>query len=253
MNKLITIDNLHRYNENIQTVIDFKVQKLMTDTELKFFCVEPVTVTIRGESTTYNSNTLVDIFLKTNDEFEIVPTSNKSIASLYAWPGALGTYYEWLEGVNLFDGVLFNMNNEDLYTKWSQGNQGLYHVQFAQYKNCIWHLLNDATTRNAVMIYTRPSMHVDATSNHKHDFCCTHYVHCFLNEHEDGYSLKYIVYQRSQDSVFGYNNDINWHKYVYDQMIVELTNKLKVPIYRECIECNVGSLHVYERHFNLLE
>ena len=138
MNKLITINNLHRYNENIQTVIDLKVQKLMTDTELKFFCIEPVTVTIRGESTTYNSNTLVDIFLKTNDEFEIVPTSNKSIASLYAWPGALGTYYEWLEGVNLFDGVLFNMNNEDLYTKWSQGNQGLYHVQFAQYKNCIF-------------------------------------------------------------------------------------------------------------------
>ena len=138
MNKLITIDNLHRYNENIQTVIDFKVQKLMTDTELKFFCIEPVTVTIRGESTTYNANTLVDIFLKANDEFEIIPTSNKSIASLYAWPGALGTYYEWLEGVNLFDGVLFNMNNEDLYTKWSQGNQGLYHVQFAQYKNCIF-------------------------------------------------------------------------------------------------------------------
>ena len=44
MNKLITIDNLHRYNENIQTVIDLKVQKLMTDTELKFFCIEPVTV-----------------------------------------------------------------------------------------------------------------------------------------------------------------------------------------------------------------
>jgi thymidylate synthase len=96
-------------------------------------------------------------------------------------------------------------------------------------------------------------MHVDATSNHKHDFCCTHYVHCFLNEHEDGYSLKYIVYQRSQDSVFGYNNDINWHYFVYNQMIIELTNKLKVPIYREDIECNVGSLHVYERHFKVLE
>lgn len=123
----------------------------------------------------------------------------------------------------------------------------------SQYNNCIWHLVNDPVTRNAVMIYTRPSMHVDATSNHKHDFCCTHYVHCFLNKHEDGYILKYIVYQRSQDAVFGYNNDINWHKYVYDQMIVDLTNKLKVPIYRECIECNVGSLHVYERHFNLLE
>lgn len=134
----ISLDNLSRYNDNIQSVIDSKVQKLMTDTELKFFCIEPVTVVIGGESTTYEANTLVDIFLKTTDEFEVMPTSNSSISSLYAWPGALGTYYEWLEGVNLFDGVLFNMNNEDLYTKWSQGNQGLYHVQFAQYKNCIF-------------------------------------------------------------------------------------------------------------------
>jgi hypothetical protein len=134
----ISLDNLSHYNDNIQQVIDAKVQKLMTDTELKFFCIEPVTVVISGESTTYEANTLVDIFLKTTDEFEVIPTSNNSIASLYAWPGALGTYYEWLEGVNLFDGVLFNMNNEDLYTKWSQGNQGLYHVQFAQYKNCIF-------------------------------------------------------------------------------------------------------------------
>lgn len=138
MNKIVSIDNLSRYNDNIQQVIDAKVQKLMTDTELKFFCIEPVTVVISGESTTYEANTLVDIFFKTTDEFEVIPTSNLSISSLYAWPGALGTYYEWLEGVNLFDGVLFNMNNEDLYTKWSQGNQEKYHVQFAQYKNCIF-------------------------------------------------------------------------------------------------------------------
>ena len=136
--KIVTLSNLSRYTDNIQSVIDSAVQKLMTDTELKFFCVEPVTVVIKGESTVYEANTLVDIFLKTGDGFEVTPTSNKSIASLYAWPGALGAYYEWLEGVNLFDGVLFNMNNEDLYTKWSQGNQGLYHVQFAQYKNCIF-------------------------------------------------------------------------------------------------------------------
>ena len=28
----------------------------------------------------------------------------------------------------------------------------------SQYKNCLWNLLNDPTTRQAVMIYTRPSM-----------------------------------------------------------------------------------------------
>jgi hypothetical protein len=30
------------------------------------------------------------------------------------------------------------MNAEDMYTKWSQGNQGSYHVQTAQYVNCIF-------------------------------------------------------------------------------------------------------------------
>lgn len=138
MSKIVNISALSRYNDNIQAVIDSKVQKLITDTEIKFFCIEPVTIVVGEKSTTYEANTLVDVFLKSSDEFEVITTSNSSIASLYAWPGALDTYYEWLEGVNLFDGVLFNMNNEDLYTKWSQGNQGLYHVQFAQYKNCIF-------------------------------------------------------------------------------------------------------------------
>ena len=123
----------------------------------------------------------------------------------------------------------------------------------SQYNNCIWQLVNDPVTRNAVMIYNRPSMHVDATSNHKHDFCCTYAVQCFLNPTDDGYSLKYIVYQRSQDAIFGYNNDINWHLYVYKLMQKELSEKLKCPIKTELIECNDGSLHVYERHFKFLE
>ena len=138
MAKIVDIDSLSRYNDNLQGVIDSKIKKLMKDTEIKFFCIEPVTIVISGETTTYSANTLVDVFLKSIDDFEVITTSNKSISSLYAWPGALGTYYEWLEGVNLFDGILFNMNNEELYTKWSQGNQGLYHVQFAQYKNCVF-------------------------------------------------------------------------------------------------------------------
>lgn len=118
--------------------VNEKVEKLITNTELKFYCVEPVTVSINDEETTYDTNTLVDIFLKKEDELIITTTSDNSILSLYAWPGALGTYYNWLEGVKLFDGILFNMNDTDMYTKWNQGNQGLYGVQFAQYKNCVF-------------------------------------------------------------------------------------------------------------------
>lgn len=118
--------------------VDDKVNKLITNTELKFYCIEPVQVKINDEITQYSTNTLVDLFLNINDTFEIIPTSNNSIKSLYAYPGALDTYFPWLEGVSLFDGVLFDMNAEEMYTKWSQGNQGLYHVQYAQYKNCIF-------------------------------------------------------------------------------------------------------------------
>lgn len=129
-NEIVTIKD-KKYIDNV-------VQNLITDTELKFYCIEPVTISINGEETTYDTNTLVDIFLKTEDELTITTTSDSSILSLYAWPGALDTYYSWLEGVKLYDGILFDMNDTDMYTKWNQGNQGLYGVQFAQYKNCVF-------------------------------------------------------------------------------------------------------------------
>ena len=138
----------------------------------------------------------------------------------------------------------------------------------SQYNNCIWQLVNDPTTREACMIYNRPSMHVDAISNHKHDFCCTYAVQCFLNEvnryHTDPdgekvklgiktYSLKYIVYQRSCDAVFGYNNDILWHTHVYEKLLKDLSEAFGLQIESEPIIYHCGSLHVYERHFKFLE
>ena len=156
---MISLETLSRYNENIQTVISDQVNKLMSDTEIKFFCIEPVTLIINEERYEYPANTLVDKFINTSDSFELITTSENSIATLYAWPGALDTYYNWLEGINVFDGILFDMNNEDMYTKWSQGNQGLYHVQFAQYKNCIFwsdlgYISDVAKRTNYTLYYT---------------------------------------------------------------------------------------------------
>ena len=160
--------------------------------------------------------------------------------NVYDIPGETPTIWKSCADVN------GEINSNYGWMIWSKENG-------SQYNNCIWNLVNDPATRNAVMIYNRPSMHVDATSNHKHDFCCTYAVQCFLNPTDNGYSLKYIVYQRSQDAIFGYNNDINWHLYVYKLMQKELSEKLKCPIETELIECNDGSLHVYERHFKFLQ
>ena len=160
--------------------------------------------------------------------------------NVYDIPGETPTIWKSCADVN------GEINSNYGWMIWSKENG-------SQYNNCIWNLVNDPATRNAVMIYNRPSMHVDATSNHKHDFCCTYAVQCFLNPTNNGYSLKYIVYQRSQDAIFGYNNDINWHLYVYKLMQKELSEKLNCPIKSELIECNDGSLHVYERHFKFLQ
>ena len=129
-----------------------------------------------------------------------------------------------------------------------------------QYEHCLKSLLKDHMTRQAVMIYTRPQMQTDWNKNGMHDFMCTHYVHCFLNEvqHPENnvevYELKYIVYQRSCDAVFGFNNDFQWHKYVYDKLYNDLIDAgIPMSENKPFIEYNCGSLHVYDRHFKHLE
>lgn len=121
-----------------ETYVDNLFKQLNASTGLGFYCIEDVTVVVNGVSTIYPANSIVDIGLRADDTFEIIPTSDQSILSLTAYPGALGTFHSWLEGVAQFSNILFDMNTEDMYTKWSQGNQGSYHVQTAQYVNCIF-------------------------------------------------------------------------------------------------------------------
>ena len=131
---------------------------------------------------------------------------------------------------------------------WSKDN-------YEQMSHCMNKLLTDPHTREACMIYQRPSMQVEYNKDGMHDFCCTYAVQCFLNEDENNeLHLKYIVYQRSQDAVFGYDNDILWHKHVQRMLADELTTKMNIKnIVCDNIINNVGSLHVYERHFKFLE
>ena len=112
--------------------------KLNSNTVLGFYCVEDVTIVTNGISKVYPANSNVEVSFIEGDTFEIIPTSNNSILSLSAYPGALSTYYPWLEGVKQFSNILFDMNPEEMYTKWNQGNQGAYQVQYAQYLNCIF-------------------------------------------------------------------------------------------------------------------
>ena len=141
----LTTEELSQVHENLnlgtlatKEQVEALFQKLNSDMALRFYCVEDVAVVINGVSTTYPANSSVEIKFVDGDVFEIIPTSDNSILALNAYPGALGTYHSWLEGVKQFSNILFDMNDVEMYSKWSQGNQGAYQVQYAQYLNCIF-------------------------------------------------------------------------------------------------------------------
>lgn len=112
-----------------------------------------------------------------------------------------------------------------------------------QYLNCLAELKRNQDTRRAVMIYTRPSMQWEFGKDGMSDFMCTNTVQYLVR---DG-KLNALVYMRSNDAVFGYKNDFAWQKYVLES----LCKDADIPI--GDIYWNVASLHVYERHFNLIE
>ena len=123
----------------------------------------------------------------------------------------------------------------------------------SQYDHCLNRLLDDHHTREACMIYTRPSMQVDCNSNEMHDFMCTYATQVFLNPiNEFGYDLDYTVFMRSNDAVYGFCNDAIWAKHVRDKLVADL-NKCGLTVFPGKIIWNAGSLHVYERHFKYLE
>lgn len=122
-----------------------------------------------------------------------------------------------------------------------------------QYQHCLNKLIEDPHTREACMLYTRPEMQEDYKLNGMHDFICTYSVQVFINENKDGEKqLDYIVYMRSNDAVYGFDNDALWHMEVQNQLAQDLSNRLNDRVNLGDLYWNAGSLHVYERHFNLL-
>lgn len=135
--KLIDLDGLRVYHTGISERIEKLDNVVKTHNKvISLFCIEPVSIIVNGTTMICNVNEHSTIFVGDN-KFEIIPTSNKSIKVLSGYPIPL-TWYDWLEGVDVFENIIFDMNGLDTYKHWSQGYQGQYHVQFAQYVNCIF-------------------------------------------------------------------------------------------------------------------
>jgi thymidylate synthase len=98
-------------------------------------------------------------------------------------------------------------------------------------------------SRRAVMIYTRPTMHEDYNRNGMSDFMCTNTVQYLIRDNV----LHAVVQMRSNDVVFGYRNDFAWQNHVAQLLEAALGCDSRKVIW------NVGSLHVYERHFDMVK
>ena len=112
-----------------------------------------------------------------------------------------------------------------------------------QFENVVKELQNNPDSRRANMIYTRPSMHGDYNRDGMSDFMCTNNVQYLIRNNK----LHALVYMRSNDAVFGYKNDYAWQKHVLDEVSSEIC------VQAGDIHWNVSSLHIYERHFDLLK
>ena len=122
---------------------------------------------------------------------------------------------------------------------------------FAQYENVLMELSRSPNSRRAVMIYTRPTMHSNWCVDGMSDFVCTNAVQYMIR---DG-ALQVVVQMRSNDVVYGYRNDYAWQKYVQNKLVYDYNcgTKKADKIVAGDITWQVGSLHVYERHYSLIE
>lgn len=116
-----------------------------------------------------------------------------------------------------------------------------------QYINALEALRTNKHSRQATMIYTRPSMHDDCTRDGMRDFICTNTVQLYIRNGR----LDYIVNMRSNDAVLGYKGDFAWHKFVHKMSLRALCEQYP-DLTMGTLYWNANSLHVYPRHHHLV-
>lgn len=118
----------------------------------------------------------------------------------------------------------------------------------SQYDNCLETLKKDSTTRNAVIIYNRPSIYKDYKKGGAHDMICTFCSHFLIRDER----LQMIHYMRSNDVRYGFIcSDLAWSCFVYQNMYEDL-KKFYPELKTGKILWTSDSMHLYSRHYDVL-
>lgn len=113
----------------------------------------------------------------------------------------------------------------------------------SQFEHAIESIKENPATKQAVMIYSRPSINREWNDNKhaKHDMVCTIYVSYLLR---NGF-LRAHVHMRSNDIWFGLRNDLAWQQYVLETAVMRL-NTLGIQCRPGPIVWHADSLHIYD-------
>lgn len=113
----------------------------------------------------------------------------------------------------------------------------------SQFEKVVAELKKNPESRRAIIIYTRPSMWKDYNHNGRSDFMCTNAVQYLIRNGK----VHAVVQMRSNDALIGYKNDRAWQAHVLNLISSEVGYPAGDLIWQ------VGSLHVYERDFYLVD
>ena len=116
-----------------------------------------------------------------------------------------------------------------------------------QFHKAIDSLIANKNSRQAVMIYIRPSMHEDAIKDGMQDFICTYSTQLLIRDNK----LHCVVNMRSNDGVYGYKGDYFWQDVILNFALIKL-NQTYYDLVKGDIYWNAGSLHIYPKHFDLV-
>jgi thymidylate synthase len=139
-------------------------------------------------------------------------------------------------------GSWFNMVQEDGGINSNYGQtifQGPKHFDWV-----VEELIRDKNSRRAVIILGEPDKLKQSNTDHR----CTMYICYHIRDNK----LHQTVHMRSNDAVFGVTNDCFFFGFLHQFVWSELKNMYADLELGEYVHL-VDSLHVYERHFEMVE
>ena len=131
----------------------------------------------------------------------------------------------------------------------SNYGQRIFHEDFGnQFYAAINELLKRHSSRRAVMVYAGHDTIVEGTQAGRNDQLCTMYVSVMIRNQ----LLHYNVHMRSCDAVLGYRNDIAWHHFVHDLLLIHYNHRAQQRLGQATIMYFVDSLHIYSHDAGLV-